>query len=186
MVAQVERADSDFLGELKEQFQRAIDLRTNLDTKANTMISIAGAISTLLLAIATFLITKIRPLEDVYLAAIGILCIGIIFAVASIVFFVKSYSIKQYEYPVGASAFFPNGKYVEAKVDRFRNASKEAFTKRLIEDYLFSIKNFLELNTQKAGNIKLGQICLVTSIASVGVLLAFILLSAAARWITLS
>jgi len=177
MGAQIESAESEFLGELKQGFERAIDLRKNLDNKSNTMITIAGAISTLLLAIATFLITKIQSPEWIYNTSIAILFIGLILAVVSITFFVKSFSLKKYYYVIGPKKFFENGKYNEKLVEQFTTASKEDFTRHLIEEYLKGIKNFYELNSKKADDIKWGQILLVSSISSVGLLLAFVLLS---------
>jgi hypothetical protein len=134
-------SESDFLNELKTQFERDVDLRKNLDNKANTMITISGSISTLLLAIATFLITKIHPTQGIFFGSIIILGLGIIFSIISISFFVKSYSLRKYRYVMGSEIFFKNGKYDEAKIDRFRNASKEMFARHLIKEYLASIDN---------------------------------------------
>jgi hypothetical protein len=186
MGTQVESAGLEFLAELKQQFERAIDLRKNLDTKASTMITIAGAISTLLLSIATFLITKIHPLDYVYLWSIAIFSVGVISAVISIIFFFRSYSIKKYYYPMGPKQFFKNGEFIEENIDEFRFASKEKFTKHLIKEYLKGIKNFSEWNSKKAGYIRSGQISLISSIGLVGILVAFILISTALGWITLS
>ena len=47
--------EEGFLNELKSQFDKEMELRKNLDTKANTMITVASSVSTLLIAIGTFL-----------------------------------------------------------------------------------------------------------------------------------
>lgn len=186
MGAQVESAELDFLAELKQQFERAIDLRKNLDNKANTMITIAGAISTLLLAIATFLITKIEPTNEVYLGAIGIFSAGLILAIFSMIYFIKSYMVKDYYHPIEPSHFFENGEYIQEKVDEFRDAKPHVFVKHMIKEYLESLRNFQELNSKKANDIKWGQILLVACTGSVGILLGFILISTALGLITLS
>ena len=46
--------EEGFLNELKSQFDKEIELRKNLDTKANTMITVASDVSTLLIAIGAF------------------------------------------------------------------------------------------------------------------------------------
>ncbi|HZD34892.1 MAG TPA: hypothetical protein VE130_06775, partial [Nitrososphaeraceae archaeon] len=162
MGTQVESAELEFLKELKQQFERAVDLRKNLDTKANTMITIAGAISTLLLAIATFLITKINPADGIPTWPIAIFSLGIISAIMAISFFIRSYSIKKYYHPMGAKYFFNKDELLEENIDRFRNYPKEKFAGYLIKEYLKAIKSFSEKNSSKSRNIRVGQVCLLS------------------------
>jgi predicted nucleic acid-binding Zn-ribbon protein len=44
-------AEDEFLAELKSQFDKDIDLRKTIENKANTMITVASGVSTLLIAI---------------------------------------------------------------------------------------------------------------------------------------
>jgi hypothetical protein len=85
-------AEDDFLAELKSQFEKEIDLRKTLDSKANTMITVASGISTLLIAIGTFLISRIVDKNAYYGISIAILAIGIVLAIIGIWFFIQSYA----------------------------------------------------------------------------------------------
>jgi hypothetical protein len=77
-------AEADFLAELKSQFDKDIDLRKTLDNKANTMITVISGIITLLIAIGTFLISRIVEKNIVYDISIGILASGVVLATVSI------------------------------------------------------------------------------------------------------
>jgi hypothetical protein len=64
MATEVEKSTKDgtedaFLSELKSHFEKVIDLRKNLDGKANTMITIASSLITINIAIGTFLLSRI-------------------------------------------------------------------------------------------------------------------------------
>jgi hypothetical protein len=61
-----------------------MELRKNLDTKANTMITVASGVSTLLIAIGTFLISRIMEKGVFYGVSILILGIGSASSIRSI------------------------------------------------------------------------------------------------------
>ena len=178
-------AEDDFLTELKSQFQNEIDLRKTLDSKANTMITISSGISTLLIAIGTFLVSRIVDKNIYYGVSIAILATGIISAVIAILFFIQSYAIRKYKYPMGAVSFFRDGEYDKKSVENVRNLSKREFNDKMISGYLKSIKNSGEQNKKRAEKIMNGQICLIIAIATVGCLIGFILISMGSQLIRL-
>jgi hypothetical protein len=94
------------LAELKSQFDKDIDLRKTLDNKANTIITVISGITTLLIAIGTFLISRIVEKNIVYDISIGILALGVVLATVSIWYFIQSYSLRSYKYAVGHEYFF--------------------------------------------------------------------------------
>jgi hypothetical protein len=175
--SQKEIADIDFLNEIKKQFDRYEDLRKGLDNKANTMITISGAISTLLIAIGTFLISKIEPRNDFFFGAILIFSLGIIFSTLAIYFFIQSYSLKKYRYALTHHEFFDEKGYKEIDIDTFRMSSKTHFIKYMIKQYLKSLKNFDEQNIRKAEEIRNGQTLLLSAVITVSMLLIYILVS---------
>ena len=127
--------EESFLSELKSQFDKEIDLRKNLDAKANTMITVASGVSTLLIAIGTFLVSRILQQNVygiyVYGISIAILGVGIVLAVLGIAFFIQAYSLRDYRYPMGHEWFFPQGEYKKERVDSVRNLpTKNSTTKR--------------------------------------------------------
>ena len=68
-----EKEENIFFDEIKKQFDRYEELKKGLDSKANTMITISTAISTLFIAIGTFLISKIIPKNEIFFGSILII-----------------------------------------------------------------------------------------------------------------
>jgi hypothetical protein len=169
-------AEDVFLDELKSQFEKEIDVRKTLDTKANTMITTASAISTLVIAIGTFLISRIAD-KNFYYTSIEVLAVGIILAVVSVSFFIWSYSVRKYRYPLVSDHFFRNGEYNEKIVEAVRKLSRREFNDKMFQGYLKGIKSSERSNKRKANGIKIGQIFLVLTIIDIAVLVAFILAS---------
>ena len=95
-----------FLAELKIQFDKVIDLRKALDSKASTMMTLASGLITVNIAIGTFIISQIVLRKDVFsIIPIGALALGVGLAVISIWQFICSFSIRGYLYPFGSNYF---------------------------------------------------------------------------------
>jgi hypothetical protein len=115
-----------FLEELKIQFDKLIDLRKALDSKASTVITIGSGLITVNIAIGTFIISQIVLQKNIYsLIPIGALALGTVLAVISIWQFIRSFSIRDYLYPMGSTYFFNNGEYQEKNVNKVRNLTSE-------------------------------------------------------------
>jgi hypothetical protein len=178
--------ENDFPDELRLQFQREIDLRVNLDSKVNNLITMSASIITALIALGTLLVIKIDPKAEIFGASISIFIVGIVFASLAILFFIKSYSIRKYRYPMGHEAFFDkSGNYLKDTVHKFIISPKEKFSEHMVKEYILSIKNFAERNGDKAAAIRNGQVMLLLSALSVASLLTFILISFGLRYISL-
>jgi hypothetical protein len=107
--------------------------------------------------------------------SLWILAAGIILAIACIVFQILAYSLKKYVYPMGHERFFADGEFNKVMSEKFRNATKDQFTKGMVQEYLVSIKNFSGVNAKKARYIKVGQWCFLSVIIAVAVLLGYVL-----------
>lgn len=169
-------AEKDFLAELKSQFDREIDIRKTLDTKANTMITVASGVSTLLIAIATFLIGRIVDRDIYYGISILIFAIGIVLATIAIWRFIKSYALRSYKYPIGHEYFFVGDEYQSKRVEDVRNKPQE-FLDKIYKGYLESIKKASKLNGNKALSIEKGQNYLRYTLISVAILVTYILVT---------
>ena len=162
--------NEEFLPELKHTFAEDLVLKNALDSKVINMITVAGTISALLIAIASFLVTNFNTDINGQYYSYGIVTvlIAIVVAVLSIGFFVKSYTIRNYRYPVGHDIFFEkNGKIKEEKVDKYLYYQKNKFDRLLVKEYLESIKQSAESNLNKAQYLKIGQILFLCSISVV-------------------
>jgi hypothetical protein len=170
-----EENSNEFLNELRLQFERDLDIRKTLDSKATSTITMSGTIVTILIGIGTFLVTRLDPTSQVYGTSLIIFAIGVISAITCIGFVITSYMLKKYIYPMGHEQFFINGEYNTEMSDKFRKAPRDQFTKRMIQEYLTSIKNFSKVNADKAILIKIGQVLFLGCIALTAILLGYIL-----------
>lgn len=178
--------DEPFLGELKSQFEKLIDLRKTLDSKANTMITIASSIITLNVTIGTFLITTIAEKGVYYSISIGLLALGVILGAICIWRFIQSYAIRNYQYPMGSTYFFEDGRYKKENVEKVRGLKEKEFNDRMFKGYLDSIRKAEENNESKTSGIKKGQTFLTGALITITLLVGFILVSAGLRFISLS
>jgi hypothetical protein len=180
-ISDTDNAESEFLDEIRYQFDRDEDIRKTLDKKSSTMITISSTIFTLLSIIGSFMINNPtifarNPLDINYnnfSNLLDILIAGVIAAITSIILFVRSYAITKYHYPVGAKYFFKKDKNIttEEKINKFRYTSKKKFTEYMIEHYLDCIKDNSESNEKKALLIRIGHYLLTISICLFGILL---------------
>lgn len=171
------KVDESFLSELKYTFEQGLSWKNSLDSKANNMITMSSAVSTFLIPIVTFLFSKININNSSYSVIIPFLLLAIIFAIIAILYFIGSYSIKDYFFPVGHEAFFENGKYSGKKVNEILSFSKEEFNENLIEEYLECMKiNAIDINN-KATKIKYGQYFYFASIVAIIVILIMVFFS---------
>jgi hypothetical protein len=172
---ETKEASNEFLNELRIQFERDLDIKKTLDSKATNMITMSGTIVTILIAIGTFLLTRLESTSNVFHVSLWILAVGIVLAITCIVLQIFSYSLKKYTFPMGHESFFVDGEFNKEMSEKFRNAPKDQFTKRMVEEYLVSIKNFSKVNAKKARLIKIGQWCFVSGIIAIAVLLGYVL-----------
>jgi hypothetical protein len=188
-VAPEKESRSLFLTEIKEQFQRETDFKKTLDDKSSTMVTMASSVSTLLIAIGTFLITRIEPKasgfpESIFFDSIIILSVGIVFAIIAAYNFIRAYSLRSYLFPFAKKDFFykenENGEdeYKRKAMEDFRTADNASIERYIIQEYARCIVDFGSKNEQRSRNIVWGQRFLMVSIGSVGFLLALVLISA--------
>lgn len=171
-----ERAEKYFLNELRLQLERVIDLRKNVDSKTNNMITISGSIATLNIAIGTFLISRIQDYNLFYFGSILILGVGIILSVVGMWKFLSSYNLRDYHYPIGYDFFFKKDIYQKQRVEQVRNLPENEFNDRVFKGYLDSIKNDKEINLIKSNKLRKGQKYLVSSVLATGIQVAYILI----------
>ena len=169
------KAEKSFLSELRMQFERQIDLRKNLDTKANSMITLATTIITINLAIAGFLVSRITDNFIVYYTSIGIFSLVVYFAINAIWKLVKVYEIKQYDYPIGYDYFFNGNEFDESMIQGVKNISESQYNDRMFKGYLNGIRSHEILNIEKVDGINEGQLWITRSLVTIGILIGFIL-----------
>ncbi len=157
-----------FFEELRLQLSREYDRKDKLDSKANTIMTISGTVATLLLAVGTFFLEKLKPDYLYSCQAIYFLTGGVILIVSSIAVSVLSHQLRNYVYPFGADDFFEkNGDYKRSMADKFRDATDTKFYTRMIEEYLFSIKENALVSDSKAKLLNYSHILFFSGIFAI-------------------
>lgn len=160
--------DEKFLEELRQQLSREYDRKDRLDSKSNTIMTISGTVATLLLAVGTFFLEKLKPEYQYASQAIYFLTGGVILIVVSILLSVLAHQLRSYTYPFGAEDFFDKkGVYNKSLAERFRLATDDLFYKRMIEEYLFSIKENAIVNDSKAKFLNLSHVIFFSGIFAI-------------------
>jgi hypothetical protein len=154
--------ENEFLPELRHQFEQYMSLRTSLDSKTYNSITMSSAIVTLLIGIGTFLVTRMVHTQPIFSIIAIPLVISVMLTMAGVVFFIRSYAIKQYRYPMGAKAFVQEMKneeiiYNQKNLDKFLKYSRQDFRIHAIREYIKCIY-FNGINNQcKSSAIKIGH-----------------------------
>jgi hypothetical protein len=180
-VEELKDTNEEFLPELRRQFEQYMALRSYLDTKATNSITMSSAIVTVLVAIGTFLVTKIDNAQPIFIPLAIILGGGILCDIIGIIYFVKSYIIKGYRYPMGHKAFFDKdtGNRKIDVINTFIDYSKERFKNHLIIEYLDCIRENGKSNESKAASIRLGQYLFIASMCCIVLILLLVMASLA-------
>jgi hypothetical protein len=169
-----ENYNEDFLHELKYTFEQGITWKNSLDNKANNMITMSSAITTFLITLVTFLFSRISIGQSFYPIIILMLLVAIISAIVAILYFIRSYSIKNYCFPLGHEAFFRNGEYNEEQMNNFLSYSNKEFKEHMIEEYLECMKTNSANINDKSVKIKCGQYFYLCSIIAIVIILVII------------
>ncbi len=170
---------SDFLLELKDQFERYIHLKERLDNKANNMIAMSGTIAVIFMGFGAFLFSDIIFTKNYFLPIITILVFmsEVILTFFTIKFALDSYKLRTYNHPISFKAFYEKDSLEESVVQQFRDADSSEINEHFIKEYLESIKSYEEQNDHQTRGINKAQICFVGSIVMISVFAFFIILS---------
>jgi hypothetical protein len=93
-----------FLEELRLQYEKEFELKSNLDGKANNIIAASGTIAGFLLVFGTFLLGGLDPNSGFSGYAIGSLIGGIAIAVGAILSSIYSSVLRKYLYAVARTS----------------------------------------------------------------------------------
>lgn len=165
------------IGELRHQFDREVELRKNLDSKINSLITMVGSIMTLNIAIGTFLISKLQWEDsNYYYFPIFLQVIGIIFSLVSMYFFISKFGIKTYTYPFGHEQFYEGKEYSQKKTNDLKSLPIDKFKDSQIMAYAKSINTSAQINDDRKDGIKWGQRFLAFTLIMISILVISILI----------
>jgi hypothetical protein len=159
------RNDEIFIQDLRSEYRNVFDLKSSLDTKANSIITASIISSSLLVSITTLFLTSIKSPNSILYPIIGLI-IGVVLSVVTVLLSMEAYRIRGYMYSVVSSHFFDEtGKLIESNLVEIREASKKEFYSSRIEDYLYALNHNEKENTRKAKIIIASQILFILSIS---------------------
>ncbi len=171
--------DEQFLSELKFQFERFIQIKERLDTKANNMIMMAGTIMVIFMGFGAYLLSNVVFIHHLIFPSISVLIFmaEIILTLFTIKYALNSYKLRIYHHPISFEIFFINNQINLDIVDQFKNSKQSEMNEHFIEEYLKSIKSYEQQNDLQTSGINHAQICFLGSIIMVPTFAFFIILS---------
>ena len=156
---QVQMPEEEFVAELKDAYTKELDIKSKLDTKSNSMISMSGTIATLFMGFGAFLIKDIPTSKlEIIIPATIILMAEVILTTLTIRYSIAAYKLREYYYPLTHDKFIDKeDKYNVEMIETFQNATKKEFNEHLIKEYLKGIKSNVIQNNDKSNKINIAQ-----------------------------
>jgi hypothetical protein len=165
-----------FLQELKDQYDRQFEIKRDLETKANNVMTISGTVGTLLFGFGTFLVDKLGPRYDFITAISVVLIVGVAANIVAIAMSARAFGIRQYRFAVDPTGFFNAGGLNENEINDYRNMSKTDFYETFIWDYLKCIKHNFRINCDKASLIVPSQWFFIVSVIMIPIIIGILLM----------
>ena len=161
-------SDDSFVRELRDQYSKEFQIKASLDQKASSMMTMSGTTTILLAGFGAFLLGNINAEHSLFIWAVITLIVGIVFMTATIIISAWSYRLRNYRYAYSHDLFVKkkdthkdvsddNVEFNYENINKFRNASKDAFNTSLIEEYTKGILQNSGNNTSKANTIEVAQ-----------------------------
>lgn len=142
--------EEEFFEELRLQLSREYDLKEKYDSKANTVMTIAGTMATLLFGFGVIFFGQLKPnyvflnyLIFAFIGSVSLIIIAIIMAVLS-------HLGRDFWYPMGADDLYENDKPKGDLIKNFRRSDKKSFYDRMVQEYLFCINENSKSNIAKS------------------------------------
>jgi hypothetical protein len=164
----------EFVEELRAQFERYVQLKDRLDTKANNIIMMSATVATFFAGLGGFLLEHIdhktypnHVLIDsiLLILQISLTCITIICAF-------MSYRIRTYVHPISYEAFYKrDGSTNDEVIKQFENSTDDEINDHFVMEYIKSIRSYEEQNNSQSGWVDHAR---WTFIASIGIIPFFL------------
>jgi hypothetical protein len=148
----------EFIEEIKKAFAWELEIKAQLDNKANNLMAMSGTIATLFMGFGSFLIKDLSSANYYFFISFTILMTEVILTTFIIRYCIKSYGLRIYFFPLTSNIFFnKKGDYNYETIDLFKRSGNDKFDQRLIEDYLKGLRINSEINDSKGKQIDNAQ-----------------------------
>jgi hypothetical protein len=166
-----------FLEELKQQYLKEFEVTTNLDSKANNIITISGTIATFLFGFGLFMIEKLNSQYQLITILTSLLAVSISAIIISIILSLISFPKGRYRYAMRHTAFYNSERFNEENIKKYKNAPTDIFYDTMIRAYLRCNKHNMEINIRKAQLIGMSLNFFMIGILTVPVIIGILLSS---------
>jgi hypothetical protein len=166
-----------FLQELKEQYEKEFEIKDDLESKGNNLLTISGVVATLLFGFGSFMVDKFDATYDMLTPVTILLIIGIVGNIISIFWSVISFKISLYKYVMPYDYFFNrDGSANEEHLIEYRDGDDlDVFTNTLVDTYLKCNRHNGLQNKDKAVKVDLAQWFFFGSILIIPIVIGLVL-----------
>lgn len=169
-------SETNFLNELRTQFDRLLKTKENLDKKATGMITMSGLVSALLMGFGTILLRSIDPSFKYFQCMLVVLLFGVLLMVITIILSVMAYKTRDQWYPLGSDKFYDKD-FVPKAIDSYRKAEENIYNLRMIRDYIFSMNDTEKIIESKGKWLKVSQWAFLAGIGTISLIVLAIILA---------
>lgn len=169
--------NTDFLQELKQSFDYVMKSKERIEDKGGNIVSTSATIVTLLLGFGVLLFGSLLPEYNFRLYALVVLALGTAASLIAMVFGIfVAYKRTQYRFAMTHGIFFKeDGTLDESMVNKFKNATANAFSDLMINEYLKSIKDNVSQNAKSAKRLQTAQFLLLLSVIMIAFLIGVLI-----------
>jgi hypothetical protein len=153
--------EQELLDLMEKTYEKEVNRTSDLDTKATSMITMAGTIATLFFGFGSLLLTDIPiSMLEIYLPLAILLMSETILITYTIKYAVEAYKEKGNPYfsVITHDEFFDeNYRYDPETTEKLAKLSKEFFNRDMIESYIHRTMKTYQTNEKKRDNIIFAQ-----------------------------
>lgn len=165
-----------FLEELKLQYNKELEAKDSLETKANSIITISGTIATFLFGFGLFMIEKLGSTYSFIHLISVLLAIGLSGIILAIILSAWSYRTDTYRYAMIHKVFYKSEVLDEENVRRYENAPSDVFFDTMVRAYLRCNKQNSQNNASKAARIGSSLWFFILGIATIPAIIGILLI----------
>jgi hypothetical protein len=157
------------LSEIKDAYNKQLELKETLDRKAQTNIQIAGIIITLLFGFSAFIFTIFGQAFENKIQVLELIVLSMIFNLASVLMAVRTLKLRDFQF-----MFSDLG---QGKLKEYISSTKFVAINSLIDDYDNTNRHNIRENRKKANLLRISQETMFIGILIIPiVIVAFILI----------
>ncbi len=179
-----------FVEDLRKSYDQMFEIKDALETKANNIMTISGAVATLTFGFGSLFLKNLHPNYEFLPMFLGFLFAGIITSIIAIGFCTQSFRLSFYIVRFVRPIDSKNTKkrsvfddefnpltvgYKNELIEGIKGQSKEQFIYQMAEDYILAINENNKQNLSKTRSISRAQFWFLISMVIIAILLGIVI-----------